>query len=225
MSIRNTYKLYRIILLLSAAGCLSAQAAVTVSYDAAMPATNVLTSFVPAGTVNGLQWRDDTANVSRAVGQSFLAVSNAIMDSFSLMAVTSGGSLQSGAVNAPFTVIIYESSSETDLGTAISTQGGNYLSSAPGLGGQWITFDIEDINLTAGKYYTFTLMWDTPAKAGQSQTFGAATTSENYPNGRNWRKDGTANWAVANSGLADMAFVVQYGFPAKNVRLLIIGGN
>jgi len=193
---------------------------IILSYDAAMPGENVLTSFMPTGTINGLDWRDN-ASGSRAVGQSFYVSANTIMDSFSLLA---NGNPQSGARGAEFTVQVFQSASETSIGSVVSTQTGTYLSDSTGVSGKWVTFDIDNITLSAGYYYTFTLSFNNSNVASQNQVFSTAASPENYAGGRNWRNDNNAGWAVANGGVADMAFVVQVIPEPVSAGLLVAGG-
>lgn len=185
----------------------SALAAVTVSYDTAIPTNYVLTSFAPA-TVSGYQWRDNE-NTERDLGQSFFASSDTTMASFSLL---SDGNLQTGAKSAPFTVEIYESSVDDAIGSVVSTQGGIFLANdnAGSIDGAWLTFDIDDIVLTGGNYYTFILSFDNPDVQDQDQTFGLFNGS-GYADGRLWQSNEGA--AFASSTVNDFAFVVQSDLP------------
>ena len=204
------------VMLAAGAGLFSAEASVIVSYDAAIPTTNVLTSFDPT-TSNGYQWRDNE-NTERDLGQSFLASTDVTMDSFSFR---SGGNLQTGAKNSPFTVTIYKSATDGSLGTAVSTQFGNFLANddAGSISGAWLTFNIDNIALSAGNYYTFILSFDNHDVQDQDQTF--QLSDEGYSDGRLWQSNEGA--AFASSSVNDFAFAVQIVPEPVTIGMLGVG--
>lgn len=151
----------------------AAQAAVTVSYNAAQPTKDVLTSFAADKGLQGIQWRKDLESGKRDVGQSFRVTNNAILDSFSYKVA---GNVQPGASESSFTLKIYENPNSKSLGTVISTQTATYLSTAENpINPGWVTFDVENVNLKAGNYYTCMLSFDEADVDRQNQVFAEAT--------------------------------------------------
>lgn len=181
----------------------SSQALVKTSFSATQPTNQVVIACSPAST-SGYDWRNNQ-NGRRDLGQSFQASSNTVMDAFSLKVA---GNIQSGASLAPFTVKVFESMDASSIGSVISEQSGNYLSSAinpinPG----WVTFDVEDIDLQAGNYYAVVLSFDRSGEDRQNQVFAAGSASS-YSGGGVWT---SADGAVYSPGGLDLAFVVQSG--------------
>ncbi len=150
----------------------------------------------------GYQWRDNEAS-RRDLGQSFLATSDFVLDSFSFLA---NGNVQVGADDAAFTATVYESSVITSVGSSISSQTGNYLTQASNpIDGNWLLFDLEEnVSLTSGNYYTIMLSWNIASVTDQDQVFNVDTLN-NYTDGRLWQYDGGSFSAPGY----DMAFTVQ----------------
>lgn len=151
----------------------------TVRFDAELSPKTSLVYFISEETT-GIQWVNDDS-ISRSLGQSFLARKNALMDSLSFKAA---GNIQPGASEASFTLTIYESAVAKELGTAISTQTGTYMNTSENpINGGWVTFDVEDVNLVAGKYYTCILSFNEAGVMRQSQVF---QQSSGYGKGYLW---------------------------------------
>jgi hypothetical protein len=90
----------------------------------------------------------------------------------------------------------------------VSTQGGLYLSSAlnPTSGG-WATFDIDNVDLHAGKYYTTMLSWNIPGIPNQNQVFWVEwRDGGTYANGRTWVSTNGVDYVSQD---LDLAFCVQ----------------
>lgn len=205
-------------ILAGGAGLFSAEASVIVSYDAAIPTSNVLVSYDPDATT-GYQWRDNE-NSKRDLGQSFLAASDVVMDSFS---IKSGGNLQNGAKGALFTLTIYESSSAGSLGSTLSSQGGTYLTEGS-ISGAWVRFDVDNVNLSSGNYYTVMLSFDTPDVQDQDQVFtlSSVAASSSYADGRSWQANEGA--AASSSTAYDYGFAVQVVPEPMTLGMLGAGG-
>ncbi|MFA5688051.1 MAG: hypothetical protein WC959_02710 [Kiritimatiellales bacterium] len=177
-------------------------AEVTVSKQPKMPAENVLASYDCAGTGYSLRNNQDG---KRDIGQSFRAPKAAKMTAFSLLAL---GNVQRGAIDAPFTVTVYESSSQSTLGKVISTQNGKFLGSRNSqVTGQWIVFSLEPVSLNEGKSYTIMLSFDNMAIPNQHQIFNHAGGS-GYADGRLWQSRVDGN-GFSNSQVNDFSFCVQ----------------
>ncbi len=193
-----------------------ANAAVLVSMNATAPSTNVEASYA-TGSPSGYQWRNNTADGLRDLGQSFLANTSFVMDSFSLQL---NGNIQAGVPGAGFTVTLFESVNQSSIGSVLATEGGVMPSLTVGTGaGQWMTFEISNVALTEGNYYTFILSFDTQA-ANRNQTFNTINPGT-FTNGRAWQTtDG-----VTYTGLgSDLFFYVQSIPEPGSVVLVVMGG-
>lgn len=190
-------------------------ASIMVSVNDTIPTENVLASFDPTIGLSSLQWRDNDS-AQRDIGQSFLATSSTIMNSFSLKA---SGTLQQGAFDAPFTVTIYENSSDDALGSTISTQSGTYFSAGTAIDEKWMTFDIDNLSLTSGNYYAFVLSFDNAGVADQDQTVYQST--EGYSSGRRWY---SVSDSFTTSTSYDLAFSVQVVPEPASMGLISFGG-
>lgn len=184
---------------------------VRVFYSDIEPFGNIAACYIP---INGTAyaWRNATGVARRDLGQSFLAEADFLMDSFSVQAA---GTLSAGAASAVITVKIFESTSINLLGTRISAQSGRYLSSGVSVvAGGWITFDMDDVALTAGKYYTVVLSFDAEAAGMQQNLYDVPAGT--YVNGREWYSaDGET---ILTASTRDLAFIVQLK-PKKNIPL------
>ncbi len=173
---------------------------VTVSYSNAQPSGNVVVSYLPE-TTSGYAWANNDS-YRRDLGQSFLAPGDFMMDAVSYQ-LSQG--LRAGAVGAAITVKVFESADVSVIGTCIATNSGNYLPAgldpAPAAGG-WVTFDIIDVPVTAGKYYTTMLSFDEYA----SQRDQGFYYLDGY-DGQGFKSADGITYARA-TGL-DLAFVVQ----------------
>lgn len=219
---KNIMKIPNYIPMLMAFGAsISSVAAVTIVNSDLAPTENVVTSFEPGASV-GYAWRDNTS-AERDLGQSFLAESSFTLDSFSFL---TAGNVQFGASGAAYTVTVYEGADITEggsislLGSAISTQTGNFLTSGSNpVSGDWLIFDVDNVSIVAGHYYTLMLSWDTAGIATQEQVF-AVTNPGGYANGRLWEGAG-ASTNYTSTGL-DLAFTVQ-SIPELSSFASIIG--
>lgn len=176
---------------------------VVVSWNVEQATGQIVAGYDPV-TGSGYAWRNNLSG-RRDLGQSFLVLTNTMMDAFSLKAA---GNIQNGASMAAFTVKVFESSNESSIGSVLLTQPGTYLSAAqnpvnPG----WITFDIEDLSLTAGKYYTVVLSFDNAGVNLQEQVFSVGVPSQ-YSGGTVWTSADGITYSTVN---LDLGFVVHSG--------------
>jgi len=195
-------KLSRSIYALAAMGIALSTQAVTVSDFGATPPT--LDVEVSQTITNAAyQWRNNESG-QRDLGQSFFADTDFILDSFSFQA---NGNIQVGATGSAFTVTIFENDNRDAVGTSISTQSGNYLTSASNpVAGNWLLFDLEDnVAVTAGNFYTIMLSWNIASVTDQDQVFNINTDGGAYGPGRLWEYNGTTYTPLGY----DMAFTVQ----------------
>jgi hypothetical protein len=125
------------------------------------------------------------------------------MDSFSLKLA---GNIQAGASAAAITAKVFESSDRTLIGNLVSTQNGNFLSDAlnpvnPG----WVTFDLDNQNLTAGNYYTVMLSFDVADVAHQDQILSVENPGS-YADGYTWESSDGVSYSRTSF---DLPFSVQ----------------
>ncbi len=168
--------------------CLSPlRAFVVSSISTSAPTENIV--FSQPDYTSGLGWfNTDTSR--RDVGQSFLATSN-----FTLEAITytMGGFFSSTTSTSDYTINIYSTSSleaAPNTGTLVSSQSGTFtFEDQDGGNDTFLTFDIEDVSLSSGKYYTIMLVLDDNI-AGNSITLKQSSGSV-YADGYRWLYNGT----------------------------------
>lgn len=141
----------------------SAQVVVTTASTA--PTDNLLVSFATDATA-GIGWRADsrseiTSENWRDVGQLFVSPSDAVLDKITV--VTSSG-VNAPARGAAFTLTLYS------FGTGFSVANPEIIHTLTGTtppgaiaGGTFLTFDLPDVQLTAGVTYGFLLHFDSMA--------------------------------------------------------------
>lgn len=159
-----------------------AQAAL-VTVGSSAPAASFASSTVSAG---GLQWRNDTINLRRDVGQSFLASSNVTLDAITFQ-LASNATPGSGALNAAFSLSLYQvtSASAFPASPAILTESG----SLTGLTGtttdfsKYVTFDLANTALIAGNYYAVVLTFPSQV-ANQNVVWQVSNTAASYTSGQ-----------------------------------------
>lgn len=178
----------------------SAEASLIVSYNASQPVTNIIASYLPAGAV-GYAWQTQTDAGRRDLGQSFLATNAFTLDKISFQASAATGA---NAASAPYKVKIFESAVATSIGSNISTQAGTYLVAGVVANNGWITFDMDDVNLTAGKTYTVMLSWDNAGASMIQALYNVATGT--YADGKCWWGN---NLGVYAATTRDLVFVAQ----------------
>ena len=183
----------------------SADATVTLSYNDAQPTNTVVSYIPPMEEMSGYAWANNANPYRRDMGQTFLAPRDFTMHSFSYC-LSKG--LRTEAVKAAFTVTVFESTIQGRIGTVISKQSGIYLDSRvrpkPAIDG-WVTFDIEDLDLTKGNFYTLMLSWDQQAESKRDQGFFVKNPGS-YAGGNLWV---SANGKRYSKNKADMVFVVR----------------
>ena len=181
----------------------TANAAVIVSLGATEPSANVEASLTNStNTPTGFSWRNLPTS-KRDLGQSFLATSAFTMD---VMSFKLSGNIQTGSPGADFTIELFESTTQSSIGSSISTQSATFPNFTGG-SGDWLSFDIDDIAVTSGKYYTFVLAWDSPATS-RSINLSVVTGSE-YAGGNVWEDTGSG----LNASNLDVFFIVQSVVP------------
>lgn len=191
-------------------------AAVLTSLSASAPSgLEIMAS--QTGASGGLSWYNTGAGSLRDVGQSFLATSDFTLDKITLML---GGSFNSTSATSNFTLTLYSTASLTTspaTATTVSAQTGTFAFSAGSGGdGTFLTFDIADVVLTAGTYYTFMLSLN-DASANNSLTVKQNTSSA-YSDGYRWLYDGTS---YTSSSGADLTFYAMAPVPELSTTMLL----
>lgn len=196
----------------------AAPGAVITSLSTTVPSgADVLAS--QTGSSGGLGWYDTGTGSERDIGQSFLATSSFSLDKITLAL---GGSFNSTTAKSSFTLTIYSASSLATSpagATVVSTQTGSFdFSSGNGGTGTYLTFDIADVSLAAGTYYTFMLSLDIPS-ANNSLTV-MQNTSSTYTEGYRWLFNGTS---YTSSTTSDLTFYAQAAVPEPSAAVLLAG--
>jgi hypothetical protein len=149
-----------------------ASAAVVTTFGESVPVSNIITSFQPAGSVDGLAWFNDGGgnNGIRHIAQTFItpAGPNQNMDKITMQL---NATLPSSFPNAaPISIDFYELT-----GPGQNPASGTYLSTQTG------TIQPTSGTATAGSYFTFAL--DTPVTltAGTSYGYVLAFTGASDP--------------------------------------------
>lgn len=141
------------------------QAAVLVTTSTVAPSSSFASSTTQT---SGVQWRNDTANGRRDVGQSFQATSNLTLDSVTFR-IAADAAPGSGAPNASFTLSLYQvnSAGAFPSSSAILTETGTLtgLTDTSASWNRYVTFDLTNTVLTSGNYYAVMLAFDSPAAA------------------------------------------------------------
>lgn len=198
----------------------TAPAAVLTSLSSTAPSgADVLAS--QTGFSGGLGWYNTGAGAVRDVGQSFLAASSFTLDKITLAL---GGSFNSTTASSNFTLTLYSApnlSTSPTSATTVSTQTGTFsFTNGSGGSGTYLTFDIANVALTAGTYYTFMLTLDTPS-ASNSLTV-RQNSSSSYSDGYRWLFDGTS---YTSSTTADLTFYVQAAaVPEPSAAVMALAG-
>jgi len=189
-------------------------AAVITTLSAAAPVGHVEESYT-TGTPIGLQWRNDTINGRRDLGQSFLVDEGFVFDSFSFQLQQA---VPSGTPGASFTVSIFENSTIFSVGIAKSTQTGTISGLTAGSGaGSWLTFDIANLVVSSGFYYSIILSFDAQV-ANQTLNFNSISPGA-YPGGAAWVS--TNGSTFTSPGGQDLLFYVQSIPEPSTVAILI----
>lgn len=157
-------------------------ATVLVSLDSAAP-----TDFFASATnaAGGIQWRNDTTNGRRDVGQSFFTPTALTLDKITFQLITDAPP-GAGASNASFTLSLYQVSSATAVpssGTAILTDTGTLPAFQGSDTGKYITFDLASTALAANSYYAIMLTFNTQS-AAENVTFRISNTPASYTGGQ-----------------------------------------
>lgn len=192
------------------------QAAVVTSISATAPTgPDIVTSQTDYS--GGLSWYNTGAGSIRDVGQSFLATSDYTLDKITLAL---GGSFGSVAATSDFTLTLYSApslSTSPASATVVSVQTGTFaFSTGSGGSGTFLTFDLADVALTAGTYYTLMFAFD-DALANNSLTV-RQNISSTYSNGYRWLFDGTS---YTSSTGADLTFYV-HAVPEPSTVMLVV---
>lgn len=204
-----------------------ARATVQISLQASMPDGDILASYavstpVAPTTLSGLQWRNDTVNGRRDVGESFYAAGALTLEAFGLQ-VYPTNTVQSGDPGAAVTLSIFQSASATSIGTLYASEGGTFPSATPGTGaGDWLAFDLTDLSLDGGYYYTMLVSFD--VNAASRGLVLADVINSDYTAGQSWQYDGTT---YSRSGANDLNFYVQGVTAApepRSMALTLLGG-
>lgn len=175
-------KITPLLSLLVSAVSLSASVVVTTSLDE--PVDYFASNATGGG---GMQWRNDTANGRRDLGQSFY-VDSALDLGAVTYRIVGDASVGAGALNAAFTLSIYNVPSASGVptaGTAISTQSGTMagLTGTSADFNKYVTFTLDNpVTLESGKYYAAILSFDNQL-ANQNIVWSVSGTTAVYPDG------------------------------------------
>ncbi|MDP0495121.1 MAG: hypothetical protein Q7Q73_02835 [Verrucomicrobiota bacterium JB024] len=215
-------KITPLILLLASAASLAASVVVTTSLD---QPTDYFASNSTGGA--GLQWRNDTINGRRDLGQSFYTDT-----ALSLSAVTyrivGDSSVGSGALNAAFTLSIYEVASASAVptaGTAISAQSGTMagLTGTSADFNKYVTFTMDaPVSLEAEKYYAAILSFDDQV-ANQNIVWSVSTTTAVYPDGRLVLTTDGTTFTTGNDMVFYVTAIPEPSQTAAMIGLLVVG--
>lgn len=126
-------------------------------YSAVQPANNVAVSHIPENKA-GWGCRNSSTVGRRDLGQSFLATNSFTLSAFTFQ-ISAG--IREDTAQAPVTMKVFESSNAGVIGSVISSTAGTYLSwEDKAAAGGWVTFDIDDVEVSTGKYYTVLITWN-----------------------------------------------------------------
>lgn len=204
-------------MLASAVG--SARAAVLTSLSSTAPSGGEVQAS-QTGFTGGLGWYNTGAGTLRDVGQSFLATSSFTLDKITLAL---GGSFNSTTASSNFTLTLYSApslSTSPASATMVSTQTGTFaFTNGSGGSGTYLTFDIANVALTAGTYYTFMLSLPDPS-ASNSLTL-RQNISSSYSDGSRWLFDGTS---YTSSTTSDLTFYTLAAVPEPSAAVLALAG-
>jgi len=164
------------------ASAVASSAAVLVTLDTAAPTDFFASSTAAAG---GIQWRNDTTNGRRDVGQSFFTPTALTLDKITFQLATDAPP-GAGASNATFTLALYQVSSASAVptsGTAILTETGTLPAFLSTDVGKYITFDFASTTLTANSYYAIILTFNSQS-AAENVTLRISNTPTSYTGGQ-----------------------------------------
>lgn len=195
-----------------ASGINGYSATFSLSLQADVPATDIITS-VTSGAISGYVWKNDsTANpVRRDVGQSFYTADDLQLEAFGIRLA---GNVQSGDAGGAITLNIYQSTTIGSIGSILTTQTGVFPTLSGGVN-QWLNFDVTDYALQGGYYYTLMLTWDAQAP---TRNLVFASTPNAYSGGNIWSSlDGVTMTAQST----DYYFYVQGVVPEPNTMVYL----
>jgi MYXO-CTERM domain-containing protein len=157
----------------------SVNAQVIVSTSATAPTENISNSFVVSDTTNSTwQWRYDTENGYRDLGQRFTAASDGVLDAITVQSYYTGGA---GAVDSSFTLTVYSftnTSSSAAIDQTLLTLTGT-LPSDIITTKYFVTFDLPDtLDLESGVSYGFLLHFDNGPTSNQYISMAMGTSAD-----------------------------------------------
>lgn len=192
----------------------SLSAAVVVT-SGAQPTENVkIQQFVHTND-SSIGWRDNTVDITREVGQSFLTG-----EAFSLAAITVylNISASTAVQNSAFTINLYQVTTSTSIGAPGNPASGTLISSQQGVfsgnfsvtgntATSFLTFSLDaPVALAASSSYVFMLSFDTK-RSGQTLALG--TQNNSYANGLGWGSTNGVVFEPLNGSVADLTFSLQ----------------
>lgn len=178
---------------------------------------------------SSIAWRNNTTEITRQVGQSFLTI-----DAFSLATITVylNMSASTAVQNSSFSIDLYQVTTSTSTGTTgnpangilVSSQQGTFASDFSVVGNtttSFLTFSLDTpISLAASTSYVFMLSFD---ETRANQTLFLGTQNNSYANGIAWGTTDGITFTTLNGSVADLAFSIQAVPEAGTVILAGMG--
>lgn len=206
------------ILQISCASALSvsANAAIVATLASSPPNSNLLDSFGGTGSVSIWQNLPTSPPARTDVGQQFHPVSlppgasSYVVDRITVLSKGAG----SGAAGAPFTLRIFDFGAgytAVPNGSPITAQSGVVPA---GLGYTYLSFDIDDVVLSAGTVYGFVLSFDAAVSNQFVSLIRASEFSATPPNQGNTLRSLTSSDGITfTGGTEDLTYYVQGTVP------------
>jgi len=190
----------RVLLLIGVAFAANVKAAVITTLSQNAPTDNVFASYDGAGTSGSIAWVDTGTGTTplRQVAQTFTVGGDFVMTDLTLSITGLNNSMTAAS---SFTLSIYEAASKpasATSGTLISTQAGTVQVAKEDVPA-YLDLQLGDaVNLSAGKYYTFVLKWDSAASYN-SITFQKGSP---FDDGFYWDSTNGTSWtSIATQSL------------------------
>lgn len=180
----------------------SAFGQVIVSTATTAPSVNVVSSFAIADAgVAGYQWRNDSTNGRRDLGEVFFPAAALDLKAITLQLQSSSGA---GTKEAAFTLTVFRFSALSPAVTVDEVVGSfsGTIPNATYAANTFITFDItgSNVKLQSGATYGFLLSFDEPA-ATRAMSFQFVNTANATPLGRRLESANGTTFSVSTTSL------------------------
>jgi hypothetical protein len=207
-------------------GVRPAAATVLVSVSGSAPASSFASNTTSSGA--GLQWRNDTTNGLRDVGQSFSVATNLSLNAITFQ-IASNSAPGTGVLNAAFNLSIFQVSPNNNTGipsgAAISVQSG-ILTGLTATSLDWskyVTFTLgTSVALTSGNTYAVMLDFTTQA-ANRNIVFQYNSPSSYVPGQMIISTNGTSYSLFDSSNRPDFVFYATAVPEPSTVVLGLLG--